>query len=131
MSGLGLPGGHLVTVEVAGRPASYSTASTAPWKQAVRLAVTASGVVAAQTPARFAVGIDFRTPAARNANEVWDLDNLIKPTLDALEGVLGTRPWKGPAQAADDRVDHLVASKRTAEAGEPSGATITIHVLEP
>ena len=129
MTNVELPGEYLVTLEVAGRPASYSTASTAPWKQAVRLAVTASGVVPA--PARFAVGIDFRTPAARNANEVWDLDNLIKPTLDALEGVLGTRPWKGPAQAADDRVDHLVASKRTAEAGEPSGATITIHVLEP
>jgi Holliday junction resolvase RusA-like endonuclease len=122
----GLPGRHLVTVEVAGRPASYSSAAEAPWKHAVRLAVAASGVVAVPPAARFAVCIDLRTPAARNANEVWDLDNLIKPTLDALEGVLGLRQWKGSAQAADDRVDHLIASKRTAE---PSGATIKIQVL--
>jgi hypothetical protein len=27
-------------------------------------------------------------------------------------------------------VDHLAASKRTVGAGGPSGATITIHVLE-
>ncbi len=43
--------------------------------------------------ARFAVSLQFRTPAPKNANEVRDLDNLIKPTLDAMEGVLGLRPW--------------------------------------
>lgn len=59
---------------------------------------------------------------ARNANEVWDLDNLIKPTLDAMEDAFGFRAWKGPAQAADDRVDHLEASKRTVSAGEAPGA---------
>jgi len=29
---------------------------------------------------RFSVSIYFRMPQARNANEVWDLDNLIKPS---------------------------------------------------
>ena len=94
----------------------------------MRAAVAASGITPVPT-ARFAVRITFRTRAPLTANEVWDLDNLIKPTLDALDGVFGLRQWKGPAQAADDRVDHLTASKRTVGVGEPSGATITIHVL--
>ena len=80
---------------------------------------------------RFSILIEFRTPQARNANEVWDLDNLIKPTLDAMEGVFGLRAWKGPAQAADDRVDHLDASKRTVGAGELSGARIEIRRFLP
>ncbi|NYJ03882.1 hypothetical protein [Petropleomorpha daqingensis] len=129
MTGHDLPGRHLVTLEVQGRPASYSSAAETPWKEAVRFAVAASGVLVVPRSPRFAVGIDFRTPAARNANEIWDLDNLVKPTLDALEGVFGFRQWKGSAQAADDRVDHLSASKRTVADGEPPGAIITIHVL--
>jgi hypothetical protein len=75
--------------------------------------------------------IEFRTPQARNANEVWDLDNLIKPTLDAMEAVFGLREWNGPAQAADDRVDQLEASKRTVSAGELPGARIEIRRLLP
>jgi hypothetical protein len=75
--------------------------------------------------------IEFRMPQALNANEVWDLDNLIKPTLDAMEGVFGLRAWKGPAQAADDRVDHLEASKRTVSAGDLPGARIEIRRLLP
>jgi Holliday junction resolvase RusA-like endonuclease len=126
----GLPGRHLVTLEVVCQPASYSTAATAPWKDAVRAAVAASGVASPQVPARFAVGIAFRTPAPLTGNHVWDLDNLIKPTLDALEGIFGLRQWKGPAQAADDRVEHLTASKRRAEGDESTGATITVHVLQ-
>jgi len=61
-----------------------------------------------------------------NANEVWDIDNLIKPTLDAMEGVFGARHWHGPQQAADDKVDYLVASKRTVRAGEAPGARIEV-----
>jgi Holliday junction resolvase RusA-like endonuclease len=58
-----------------------------------------------------------------------DLDNLIKPTLDAMEGVFGLRAWRGPAQAADDRVDHLEAAKRTIREGESPGARIEIRRL--
>jgi Holliday junction resolvase RusA-like endonuclease len=58
------------------------------------------------------VRIDFRLAAARNANESWDLDNLIKPTLDAMEGVFGPRLWRGTPQPADDQVDRLETSKR-------------------
>lgn len=44
---------------------------------------------------RFSVLVEFRAPEARNANEVWDLDNLIKPTLDAMEGVIRPPPMAG------------------------------------
>ncbi|MEU5962039.1 hypothetical protein ABZ777_12620 [Micromonospora parva] len=73
--------------------------------------------------------IRARTPEARNANEVWDLDNLIKPTLDAMEGVFGRREWAGPAQAADHRVDHLDATKRTVRSDEVPGARIEVRRL--
>lgn len=39
--------------------------------------------------------MEFRLPETSNASEVWDLDNLIKPTLDAMKGVFGLRAWKG------------------------------------
>jgi hypothetical protein len=32
-----------------------------------------------------------RLPLPSTRNDAWDLDNLIKPTLDALGGVLGWR----------------------------------------
>lgn len=60
---------------------------------------------------------------------MWDLDNLIKPVLDAMEGVFGSRPWQGLRQAADDRGDYLEASKHTAGQGEPPGAHIEIFDL--
>jgi Endodeoxyribonuclease RusA len=119
----------LVVLDVVGRPASYSSAAEAPWKAAIREAVTRAGVD--PWAERFSVFIEFRTPEARNANEVWDLDNLIKPTLDALEGVFGLRQLRGPVQAADDRVDHLEASKRTIHVGELPGARIEIRRVIP
>nr|WP_245900259.1 RusA family crossover junction endodeoxyribonuclease [Geodermatophilus normandii] len=121
-----LPGEPLLAVQVAGRPSSCSTAATAPWKQAVRAAIEAEHVE--PTIGRFAVSIGFRTPVPRNSNEAWDLDNLVKATLDAMEGVFGHRPWAGPPQPADDRVDYLVASKRTVAEGEEPGVTITVHI---
>jgi hypothetical protein len=122
-----LAGSPFLVMDVVGRPASYSSAAEAPWKAAVRAEVTR-----AREPVRdcrFGVSIAFRTPVAANANEVWDLDNLIKPTLDAMEGVFGARPWRGRAQAADDRVDCLWASKRTVTAGEQPGAHIEVFEL--
>ena len=120
---------QLVSFTVRGRPATFATAHEAAWKAAVRAAVAASGVT--PSDARFAVAMEFRTPAPRNANEVWDLDNLIKPTLDAMEGIFGSRPWKGVPQPADDRVDRLEASKRAAATDDEIGATIAVSVIEP
>ena len=117
----------LVVLDVIGRPASYSSAAEAAWKAAVRETVRRAGV--GPWAERFSEFIEFRTLEARNASEVWDLDNLIKPTLDAMEGVFGLRQWRGPTQAADDRVDHLEASKRTVHIGELPGARIEIRRL--
>jgi hypothetical protein len=117
----------LVVVDVVGRPASYSSAAEAAWKTAVREAFLATGL--GPWDERFSVLMEFRTPEARNADEVWDLDNLIKPTLDAMEGVFGLRPWRGPTQAADDRVDHLEARKRTISGAEVPGARIEVRRL--
>jgi Holliday junction resolvase RusA-like endonuclease len=120
---------HVVTIQVAGRPATFATAHEKPWKDAVRSAVAASGVE--PQAGRFAVRLEFRLAAARNANEVWDLDNLIKPTLDAMEGVFGARAWRGTPQPADDRVDRIAAAKRLPGADEVPGVTIDVWVIEP
>ncbi|MER6174422.1 hypothetical protein [Streptosporangium sp. NPDC001681] len=120
---------HVVTIQVTGRPATFATAHEKPWKDAVRSAIAASGVQ--PQDARFAVRLEFRLATARNANEVWDLDNLIKPTLDAMEGVFGIRAWRGTPQPADDRVDRIAAVKRLPRAGEVPGATIDVWVIEP
>lgn len=121
---------HLVTVQVAGRPATYSTGQHEErWKEAIRAAVAETGVQPQDT--RFAVRLEFRIAPGKIANEVWDLDNLIKPTLDAMEGIFGRRPQKGNPQAADDRVDRLEAVKRLPCEGELPGATIDVWVIAP
>ncbi|MET9251956.1 hypothetical protein [Nonomuraea sp. NPDC003709] len=124
-----MTGRHVVTIQVTGRPATFATAHEKPWKDTVRSAVDASGVE--PQAARFAVRLEFRLATARNANEVWDLDNLIKPTLDAMEGIFGTRAWRGTPQPADDRVDRIEAVKRLPGAGEVPGATIDVWVIDP
>jgi NTP pyrophosphatase (non-canonical NTP hydrolase) len=116
-----------LVLEVAGRPASYSSAAQGPWQAAVRDAIAKNHATPRNT--RFGVLIEFRTPVPANANEVWDIDNLVKPTLDAMEGVVGVRAWHGPTQAADDRVDYLEASKRTIQHGESPGAHIEVYDL--
>lgn len=65
----------------------------------------------------------------RTVNDRWDLDNLVKPTLDAMEGVFGLRAWRGTPQPNDDRVTRLEASKRTVERGEREGATIEVWTV--
>ena len=116
-----------LVLEVTGQPASYSTAATSPWQKAIRHKIIESGATPRVT--RFGVRIAFRTRVPANANEVWDLDNLVKPTLDAMDGVFGKRPIKGRPQAADDRVDYLEASKRTVLDGESPGARIEVYDL--
>lgn len=119
---------HLVTLEVKDRPATFATAHEARWKDAVRGAVTASGVKPVED-GRFLVRIEFRTAHPKNPNERWDIDNLVKPTLDAMEGIFGARSWRGTPQPQDDRVDHLEAAKRYVQEGEQPGATIEVWLL--
>jgi Holliday junction resolvase RusA-like endonuclease len=92
------------------------------------MAVATAGVTP-RPDACFSVRIEFRTPEPMTVNDRWDLDNLIKPTLDAMEGVFGLRAWKGVAQPNDDKVVHLDASKRTALPGELVGARIEVWLV--
>lgn len=119
---------HLVTIDVAGRPATFATAHEAPWKAAVRDSVAASGVQ--PQVARFSIRFEFRLAEAKHKGEVWDIDNLVKPTMDAMEGVLGAREWKGRPQAADDRVDHIEALKRETRPGEVPEAAIDVWTID-
>ena len=119
---------HLVTITVTGRPATFATAHEAAWKAAVREGVAASGI--GPQVARFSVRFEFRLAEAKRAGEVWDIDNLVKPTMDAMEGVLGARAWKGVPQPADDRVDHIEALKRPTAPGEVPGATIDVWTID-
>jgi hypothetical protein len=80
--------------------------------------------------ARFAVSIAFRTPQPSSVNDAWDIDNLVKPTLDAMGAVIVTRSGRfDPPQEDGERVDYLVATKRTVRPGEPLGATIQVYDL--
>jgi Holliday junction resolvase RusA-like endonuclease len=119
---------YLVTLEVEGRPATFATAHEGPWKEAVRRAVVVSDVES-PVDGRFLVRIEFRTAQPKNPNERWDIDNLVKPTLDAMEGIFGARDWRGAPQPQDDRVDHLEAAKRYVRQDEQPGATIEVWLL--
>ena len=121
-------GEHLVSLDVSGRPATFATAHEAAWKEAVRAAVRRSGV-GVQPAGRFRVSVEFRTATPTNPNESWDIDNLVKPTLDAMEGIFGLRPKRGRPEAADDRVDALEAVKRYVREGEAPGARIDVWLL--
>lgn len=124
---------RLVTLDIEGGPATFGAATTLPWKHAVS---TAFEAWAAEHPARdpaafrYFVDIEFRLRPSRHVGEVWDIDNLVKPTLDAMGAVFGNRVWRGPVQAADDRVDRLVAQKRQPREGERPGALITVQVKD-
>ncbi|WP_171467692.1 RusA family crossover junction endodeoxyribonuclease [Cellulosimicrobium sp. 72-3] len=120
----------LVTVDIEGFPATFATARERDWKTAV------SAVLAAwraehpeHEPAahRYSVELEFRLGPARHRGEVWDIDNLAKPTLDAMAAVLGQRDWAGRPQPADDRVDRLLATKRQPLTGEQPGVRITVE----
>jgi Holliday junction resolvase RusA-like endonuclease len=118
----------LCTLDVVGRPATFATAAEGPWKEAVRAAVAETDV-SPQSDAWFDVRMNFRTPAPTSPNDRWDLDNLVKPTLDAMEGIFGLRAWKGRPQPNDDRVVSLQATKRTVGAGEVAGAHIEVRLV--
>ena len=123
----------LFDLDVEGRPATFATSSEKAWKAQVDKAFQAAQPLLAYEPATtlFKVRFRFRTPPPGRASEVWDLDNLVKPTLDAMEAVFGRREGNWHRQPADDRVVQLEASKRTARSHESPGAKITVwHVEE-
>ena len=117
-----------IAFDITSRPATYATVAEAAWKSAVAEAVESAMLGQLPMIGRFSVRIDFRLPTARNGNEAWDIDNLIKPTLDAMAGVLGDRPVWGRRQADDERVDEIHATKRTVSLGQ-EGASIVVSLM--
>ncbi len=122
---------HLVRLSIDGTPATFGTAREPAWRAAVS---AAAETWRAGTPAhapelwRYSVTLDFRLGPSRHVGEVWDLDNLVKPTLDAMAAVFGWREWRGLPQPADDRVDRIVAQKWLPAGGEQPGAEIVVDV---
>lgn len=117
-----------ITRKVAGRPTGYAGGENERrWKSAVRGAFSAA-VLPGTT--RIRVDMDFILTADQLGRREPDLDNLIKSTIDALEGVLGRRSGTGARVEADDvRVARILASKRHGLDGEPSGARIVVSQL--
>ena len=124
---------RMVGIEVVGRPGTFATKGEKAWRSAVAQAVATAmadpSVEPAASGAHFEIHFTFRTPVPLTQGDAWDIDNLVKPTMDAMAGVLGNRVWNGPEQAADHTVDRIEASKRTVEAAEDPGATIEVFEL--
>lgn len=119
----------LLSIDVEGFPATFATAREKPWKEAVVEALVHwRGAHPEHDPSahRYSVELEFRLGPVRHRGEVWDIDNLAKPTLDAMSAVLGERNWAGAPQPADDRVNRLLAIKRQPGPDEQPGATITV-----
>ena len=85
-----------VAFRVNATPATFATAGEKPWRAAVE--ATAADVMAGRTSfeGRVGVDLDFVLPTRRGHHPGWDLDNLVKPTIDALAAVIGCRPgqWR-------------------------------------
>ena len=80
---------------------------------------------------RVGVEVEFVLPRREVQHPGWDLDNLIKPTIDALGPLIGPRPgrWRTP-QADDERVDEIHARKREIREGELPQAVIRVWTLD-
>ncbi|WP_067433543.1 DUF429 domain-containing protein [Nocardioides jensenii] len=113
---------------VIGRPTGYGGEERERvWKQAVRAAFQGCSL---PTDCRVAIELSFMLAPGQTGRNEPDLDNLVKPTIDALDEVLGRRPGTGSRIEADDvRVDRIMAFKQPAT-GEP-GAHIVVRELPP
>jgi len=116
------------SVDVVGRPTGYAGgAKEQAWKDAVRRSLR--GQVAAPLQARLRVDVHFRLEPSQAERTAPDLDNLLKSTVDALDGILSPRPIAGRPQADDERIDEIRATKRIAGVSERPGASITILTI--
>ncbi|MDN5894318.1 MAG: DUF429 domain-containing protein [Nocardioides sp.] len=113
---------------VVGRPTGYGGEEREwNWKHAVRAAFVGCSL---PRDCRVAIELSFMLSANQTGPNEPDLDNLVKPTIDALDGVLGRRAGTGSRIEADDvRVDRIMAFKQPAT-GEP-GAHIVVRELPP
>src|SRR6266571_4221679 len=118
------PGGDwelFAHLRVVGRLSAAPKADVPPWREAVRAAVFEQKLTPPLAK-RFFVQIRFVVSRRAGNPTGRDVDNLIKPTLDAMDGVFGNRRWEGRPQAADDRVDGLYVDKTIATGDDQEGA---------
>lgn len=117
-------------VEVWGvQPGTAATTRGAAWSEAVRRETVDRDVFAPGK--RLALTVDFVLPPTITSNDEWDLDNLLKPTIDGLVPLLGERQVRtARPQADDERIDRINASKRPAADDENVGATIQLSIVD-
>ena len=117
-----------VSFEVAGQPGTFATRTGETWCIAVEQACAELAPLPPE--ARLQLDVEFRIPPRRSARDEWDLDNLLKPTIDALAPIIGHRPVAGRPQADDERIDKVVAVKRRTDDPTSWGASITISIFK-
>ncbi|KQY51570.1 DUF429 domain-containing protein [Nocardioides sp. Root140] len=112
---------------VIGLPKGAGGARQWAWQDAVRAAF-AGCALPEQSPVAIDLGFTLDSTHQRDGNEA-DLDNLVKATIDALDGPLGARKGTGLRKEADDvRVTRITATKRH---GSTPGAVIVVSELPP
>lgn len=111
-------------------PATFATAGEKPWRDAVEAAALVALHGRAPLLGRVGVELEFVLPRRAGRHPGWDLDNLIKPTIDALGAVIGSREghWRS-AQVDDERVDEIRARKREVHDGEDPHAWVRVWSL--
>jgi len=110
--------------EVVGRPTGFGGSDNeAAWKAAARVEASKHRL---PEDGRIGVDLDFRLgPSQRNSHEP-DLDNLIRTTIDALDGVLVPRPGNHPGQVDYVRVNEIRARKRFVEDATMAGVSVKV-----
>ena len=127
-----IDGRREVAFRVSATPATFATAGEKPWRAEVEAAAAIAVTGQASFEGRLGIDLDFVLPTRPGGHPGWDLDNLIKPTIDALATVIGSRPgqWRSP-QVDDERVDEIRARKREVLDGESPHGTIRVWTLDP
>lgn len=124
--------GPEVAFTVVAPPATFATAGEKSWRAAVESAAVEALAGQPSLEGRVGVDVEFVLPQRIGRPPGWDLDNLIKPTIDSLRVVIGARAgqWR-TTQADDERVDEIRARKREVRARELPHATIRVWTLRP
>ena len=124
--------GPEVAFTVFALPATFATGGEKPWRAAVEGAAVEALAGRSSLDGRVGVEVEFALPQRMRRHPGWDLDNLIKPTIDALGSVIGPRAgqWR-TTQADDERVDEIRARKREVRESELPHATIRVWTLHP
>lgn len=123
------PGPTPWTLELRGvQPGTSATIRGSAWRAAIEEACNGTEVY--HQGERLELEVHFTVPQRLSSNDEWDLDNLLKPTIDGLSSLLGVRRGNHSVpQADEERIDRIIASKRAAQGDEQVGATLKLRRL--